>query len=91
MTFPQFWFAPDAYALDDVPRGPVRLTGFAMGAAYAEAMGAARATLCAEEVVIGAEEPPKMLNCWRPPGGAWMRVVERSVMTLPQFWFAPDA
>eukprot|EP00632_Arachnochrysis_sp_CCMP2950_P007159 CAMPEP_0185706714 /NCGR_PEP_ID=MMETSP1164-20130828/22370_1 /TAXON_ID=1104430 /ORGANISM="Chrysoreinhardia sp, Strain CCMP2950" /LENGTH=154 /DNA_ID=CAMNT_0028374127 /DNA_START=224 /DNA_END=685 /DNA_ORIENTATION=+ len=26
-----------------------------------------------------------------PPGGAWSRVVERSVMTLPQFWFAPLA
>jgi hypothetical protein len=45
MTLPQFWFAPDAYALDDVPRGPVRLTGFATGAANVEVTGAARATL----------------------------------------------
>ena len=26
-----------------------------------------------------------------PPGGAWMRVVERPVMTLPLFWFVPLA
>ena len=26
-----------------------------------------------------------------PPGGAWSRVVERSVMKLPQFWFEPSA
>ena len=26
-----------------------------------------------------------------PPGGAWSRVVERSVSTLPVFWLAPFA
>jgi hypothetical protein len=26
-----------------------------------------------------------------PPGGAWMRVMRRSVSTLPAFWFVPVA
>ena len=38
----------------------------------------------------GALSSPKLICEW-PPGGAWRRVDERSVMTLPQFWFAPLA
>jgi hypothetical protein len=26
-----------------------------------------------------------------PPGGAWIRVVERPVITFPQFWLLPFA
>ena len=33
---------------------------------------------------------PKQMLLW-PPGGAWRRVVGRSVMTLPQFWSEPLA
>ena len=33
---------------------------------------------------------PKQMLLW-PPGGAWSRVVGRSVMTLPQFWSEPLA
>jgi len=33
---------------------------------------------------------PKEIWEW-PPGGAWMRVVGRSVMPLPQFWSDPFA
>ena len=32
-----------------------------------------------------------MLKDDLPPGGMWTRVVERSVITLPQFWFEPVA
>ena len=41
--------------------------------------------------VAPASSPPKMLIDVRPPGGAWRRVVERSVITLPQFWLLPLA
>ena len=36
-------------------------------------------------------QPPKMLKDDFPPGGAWIRVVERPVITFPQFWLLPFA
>jgi hypothetical protein len=34
------------------------------------------------------EDYPKVI--WEtPPGGAWRRVLDRSVITLPQFWLLP--
>jgi hypothetical protein len=41
-------------------------------------------------LAAGASPPPKQIWEW-PPGGAWMRVVGRSVMPLPQFWSDPLA
>ena len=40
----------------------------------------------------GAGHPKMREPAWEvPPGGAWRRVVGRSVMTLPQFWSEPLA
>mmetsp|Transcript_17618 Transcript_17618/g.48364 ORF Transcript_17618/g.48364 Transcript_17618/m.48364 type:complete len:104 (-) Transcript_17618:1106-1417(-) len=38
----------------------------------------------------GPTTHPKLI-CDPPPGGFATRVVLRSVMKLPQFWFAPEA
>jgi hypothetical protein len=96
-TLPLFWFEPDAYAFEDVPRaafgGATRaaaaLTVAASGAAGRAASAAGTAT--GDGAVDAAPPPPKRLRELLPPGGAWIRVDERSVITLPLFWFEPDA
>lgn len=95
ITLPQFWLLPVANAFDDVPpwRGPVRL----IGAVYVVAAGAATTFVCVDVLsvrpdgadVVGAGAPKMLKDCF-PPGGAWIRVVERSVITFPQFWLEPD-
>lgn len=77
MTLPQFWLAPLENELDDWER----LAGAAL------ALAAARGTLVLVVVCIGFAEPKMIWEC--PPAGAWIRVEDRPVITLPQFCFAP--
>ena len=41
--------------------------------------------------MAGLDAAYQSLSVEWPPGGAWSRVVERSVSTLPVFWLAPFA
>merc|ERR1719240_1787235 len=92
MTLPQFWFAPLAYALLE----PCERLAFTPNAIAGSLR--LRIISCADVSNRGSCEwrgggalsSPKLIDVW-PPGGACKRVDERSVMTLPQFWFAPLA
>ena len=80
MTLPQFWLAPLAYELAETRAA----TGL-LKLACPDAAGAPRIALSPPKL-----PPPKVI--WLvPPGACATRVVERPVMTLPQFWLAPLA
>jgi len=64
-------------------------TGAAAGAAAAG--GGAGAGAGAALAATSSHHPKEDPICERPPGGLWMRVEERSLSMLPQFWLAPLA
>jgi len=43
------------------------------------------------QIYIGDWASQPNMTCEWPPGGAWIRVEDRSVMTFPAFWFEPVA
>ena len=95
MTFPAFWFEPVANLFEDVPR-VVFCTGAGADARtfVLDVSVNVRPVLlllyCWAGLLSEKLPPPKEI-CERPPGGAWIRVDERFVITLPAFWFEPLA
>ena len=101
-TLPQFWLAPLANLLEDSWMAPMLATPPACCCCWTGAACWAGAACCWAGATywrtpprppVGAgASPPKVRPQPKeeaPPGGAWRRVVERSVRTLPQFWLAP--
>jgi len=103
MLFPAFWFAPLAKLFDDVPvrappapaapgRGPAAGVTAAPGAAGATGASGAAVAVGAAAAGTGSAHPlpPSMIEV-DPPGPWSTRVLGRSVMLFPAFWFAPLA
>ena len=89
MKLPQFWSAPLANALEELERAAEGAPNTWDCTAEGElvALSWAVATV---DLTRSSGAAPKQMLLW-PPGGAWRRVVGRSVMTLPQFWSEPLA
>lgn len=89
MKLPQFWSAPLAKALEELERAVEGAPNTWDCTAEGElvALSWAVATV---DLTRSSGAAPKQMLLW-PPGGAWRRVVGRSVMTLPQFWSEPLA
>ena len=103
-TFPQFWLAPLAYRFEDcafatAPKACCCCGATILAGAFASLppmdrddwLGSRRRTFSFTGMDVVSSLPQPRLNVEPPPGGAWILVEERPVITLPQFWLAPFA
>ena len=92
MKLPLFWLPLEAQALEDtaplLTALEVPVVAVMLEVVFSET---ARVLLLAWWAKRSSAPPsPKEMEEW-PPGGAWMRVEERSEMKLPLFWLPLEA